>query len=131
MGHLVTRQTILVLFYLIFFSHLNLGACAGFALANCDWLGRTIAFYQVFFQQGRVALGKLCIGPRGGGARLTESSYIYDPPIYDITSGRLYTFSTFSAFKIHNSVSLWVKITKKPSSIGRPSWCFARLCNRM
>ena len=41
-----------------FFSHLNLGACAGFALANCDWLGRTIAFYQVFFQQGRVALGK-------------------------------------------------------------------------
>ena len=41
-----------------FFSHLNLGACAGFALTNCDWLGRTIAFYQVFFQQGRVALGK-------------------------------------------------------------------------
>ena len=34
-----------------FFSHLNLGACAGFALANCDWLGRTIAFYQVFFQR--------------------------------------------------------------------------------
>ena len=25
---------------------------------NGDWLGRTIAFYQVFFQQGRVALGK-------------------------------------------------------------------------
>ena len=24
---------------------LNLGACAGFALANFDWLGRTIAFY--------------------------------------------------------------------------------------
>ena len=44
--------------YIYFFSHLNLGACAGFALANCDWLGRTIAFYQVFFQQGRVALGK-------------------------------------------------------------------------
>ena len=43
MGRLVTRQTILVLF--IFCSHLNLGACAGFALANCDWLGRTIAFY--------------------------------------------------------------------------------------
>ena len=34
------------------------GACAGFALANGDWLRRTIAFYQVFFQQGRVALGK-------------------------------------------------------------------------
>ena len=45
-------------FIIIFFSHLNLGACVGFALANCDWLGRTIAFYQVFFQQGRVALGK-------------------------------------------------------------------------
>ena len=55
MGRLVTRQTILVL---IFCSHLNLGACAGFALANCDWLERTIAFYQVFFQQGMVALGK-------------------------------------------------------------------------
>ena len=53
MGRLVTRQTILVLF---FFFYLNLGACAGFPLANCDWLGRTIAFYQVFFQQGRVAL---------------------------------------------------------------------------
>ena len=39
--------------------------------------------------------------------------------------GRLDTFSTFSAFKIHNSVSLLVKITKKPNSIGRPSWCFA------
>ena len=39
--------------------------------------------------------------------------------------GRLDTFSTFSAFKIHNSVSLWVKITKKPNSIGRPSWCSA------
>ena len=34
----------------------SLGACAGFAVANCDWLGRTLAFYQVFFQQGRVAL---------------------------------------------------------------------------
>ena len=40
--------------------------------------------------------------------------------------GRLYTFSTFSAFKKHNSVSLWVKITKKPNGIGRPSWCLAR-----
>ena len=56
MGRLVSRQTILVLF--IFCRHLNLGACAGFTLANCDWLGRKIAFYQVFFQQGRVALGK-------------------------------------------------------------------------
>ena len=49
MGRLVTRQTILALFFFFFFSHLNLGACAGFALTNCDWLGRTIAFYQVFF----------------------------------------------------------------------------------
>ena len=64
-GRLVTRQTILVLF-IFFFSHLNLGACAGFALANSDWLGRIIAFYQVFFQQGRVALGKWCIGSQKG-----------------------------------------------------------------
>ena len=114
----------------------------------------------------------------GGGARLQQHlvlvSYIYDSPIYDITSGckvckvaalfwreaprwtpdaiwflcyfnsqknntksslfgheiglkgRLYTFSTFSAFKIHNSVSLWGKITRKPNSIGRPSLCLAR-----
>ena len=57
MGCLVTRQTILFFF---FFSHLNLGAYAraGFALANCDWLGRTLAFYQVFFQQERVAFGE-------------------------------------------------------------------------
>ena len=69
MGRLVTRQTILVLFIYLFFSHLNLGACAGFALSNCDWLGRTTAFYQVFFQQGRVALGKWCIGPQKGHPR--------------------------------------------------------------
>ena len=55
-----------ILFYFIFFSYLNLGARAGFALANCDWLGRTIAFYQVFFQQGRMALGKWCIGTQKG-----------------------------------------------------------------
>ena len=41
-------------------------------------------------------------------------------------NGRLDTFLIFSAFKIHNSVSLWVKITRKPNSIGRPSLCFAR-----
>ena len=44
--------------------------------------------------------------------------------------GRLDTFSTFSAFKIHNSVSLWVKITRKPNSIGRPSLCLARKQSR-
>ena len=54
---------------LLLFSHLNLGAWAGFALANCDWLGRTIAFHQVFFQQGRVALDKWCIGPQKGRLR--------------------------------------------------------------
>ena len=43
--------------------------CTGFALANYDWLGRTIAFYQVFFQQGRVALGKWCIGLQKGHPR--------------------------------------------------------------
>ena len=40
--------------------------------------------------------------------------------------GRLDTFSRFSAFKIHNSVSLWVKITRKPNGMGRPSWCITR-----
>ena len=40
--------------------------------------------------------------------------------------GRLDTFSRFSAFKIHNSVSLWVKKTRKPNGIGHTSWCFAR-----
>ena len=40
--------------------------------------------------------------------------------------GRLYTFLIFSEFKIHNSISLWVKITRKPNSIGHPSLCFAR-----
>ena len=39
--------------------HLNLGACAGFALANCDWLGRTIAFYQVFFPAGKGGFGQM------------------------------------------------------------------------
>ena len=54
MGRLVTRQTILVLF--IFCSHLNLGSCAGFALANCDWLGRTIAFDFLFLQHLKLCL---------------------------------------------------------------------------
>ena len=57
MGRLVTRQTILVLF--ILFGYLNLGACAGFALANCDWLGRTVAFYQVFFPAGEGGFGQM------------------------------------------------------------------------
>ena len=56
MERLVTRQTILVLFS---FSQLNLGAGAGFALANCDWLGRTIAFYQVFFSAGEGGFGQM------------------------------------------------------------------------
>ena len=61
--------------------------------------------------------------------RGTSPSYIYTKSSlfgHDIClKGRLDTFSTFSAFKIHNSVSLWVKITKKPNGIGRPSWCSA------
>ena len=79
MGRLVTRQTILVLL-LHFFSHLNLGACAGFALANCDWLGRTIAFYQVFFQRGRVALSKWCIGPQKGHLRTPGMEFFVQCP---------------------------------------------------
>ena len=55
--------------FCFFFSHLILRTCAGFAPANCDWLGRTIAFYQVFFQQVRLALGKWCIGPQRGHPR--------------------------------------------------------------
>ena len=57
---------------------LNLGACAGFALANCDWLGRTIAFYQVFFQQGRVALGKWC--PQKGHPRTPGMDFFVQCP---------------------------------------------------
>ena len=41
-----------VFFFFFFCSHLNLGACAGFVLANCDWRGRTVVFYQVFFLAG-------------------------------------------------------------------------------
>ena len=47
----------------------------GFALANCDWLRRTIAFHQVFFQQGRVALGKWCIGPQKGHLRTPQREF--------------------------------------------------------
>ena len=60
--------------------HSNLGVCAGFALANCDWLGRTIAFYQVFFQQGRVALGKWCIGPQKGHPRTPGMDFFVQCP---------------------------------------------------
>ena len=79
MGRLVTRQTILF-FCFFFLSHLNLGAWAGFALANCDWLGRTIAFHQVFFQQGRVALDKWCIGPQKGHARTPGMNFFCTVP---------------------------------------------------
>ena len=40
-----------------------------FITGHSDWLGRTIAFYQVFFQQGRVVLGKWCVGPQKGHPR--------------------------------------------------------------
>ena len=49
----LTLQLVLLSLMLQQQPHLNLGSCAGFALANFDSLGRTIAFYQVFFQQGR------------------------------------------------------------------------------
>ena len=52
---LPTGNCILIKLYLVF----NLSQ---FLTSKCDQrvvrLGRTIAFYQVFFQQGRVALGK-------------------------------------------------------------------------
>ena len=79
MGRLASRQTILGLF-IYFFGHLNSGACAGFALVNCDWLGRTIAFYQVFFQQGRVALGKWCIRPQKGHLRTPGMEFFVQCP---------------------------------------------------
>ena len=37
--------------------------------ARVVWIGRTITFYQVFFQQGRVALRKWRIGPQKGHLR--------------------------------------------------------------
>ena len=47
---------------------------------NCDWVGRTIAFYQVFFQQGRVALGKWCIGPQKGHPRTPGMEFFCTVP---------------------------------------------------
>ena len=43
-------------------------------------LGWTIAFYQVFFQQGRVALGKWCIGPQKGHLRTPEREFFCTVP---------------------------------------------------
>ena len=37
----------------------------------------------------------------------------------------IYLLNILGIEDIRNSVSLWVKITRKPSSIGRPFWCFA------
>ena len=44
---------------------------------RCDWLGRTIAFYQVFFQQGRVALGKWCIGPAARSPQDSRDGFFF------------------------------------------------------
>ena len=55
----------------------------GFALTNCDCLGRTIAFYfafYVFFQRGRVALGKLCMGPQKGHPRTPGMHFFHTVP---------------------------------------------------
>ena len=59
-GLLVTRQTILVLF-IIFFSHLNyLGACVGFALANCDCMARkNNCLLSSIFQAGEGGFGQM------------------------------------------------------------------------
>ena len=43
-------------------------------------LGWTIAFYQVFFQQGRVALGKWCIGPQKGHLRTPGMEFFVQCP---------------------------------------------------
>ena len=51
-----------------------------FALANCYWLGRTIAFYRVFFQQEKVALGKWCIGPQKGHPRTPGMDFFCTVP---------------------------------------------------
>ena len=48
-----------------------------FITGHSDWLGRTIAFYQVFFQQGRVALGKWCIGPQKGHPGFRDGFFLY------------------------------------------------------
>ena len=112
MGRLVTPLTLLII--LIFFSHLNLGACAGFALANSDWLGRTIAFYQVFFQQGRVALGKWCIGPQKGHLRTPGMDFFVQCPGFIFLAARwsgptasASIFSVCSDFILRVCQSLW------------------------
>ena len=43
-------------------------------------LGRSIAFYQVFFQQGRVALGKWCFGPQKGHLRTPGMDFFCTVP---------------------------------------------------
>ena len=50
------------------------------SLANCDWLGRTIAFCQTFLQQGRVALRKWCIGPQKGHPRTPGMEFFVQCP---------------------------------------------------
>ena len=51
-----------------------------FITGHSDWLGRTVAFYQVFFQQGRVALGKWCIGPLKGHPRTPGMEFFCTVP---------------------------------------------------
>ena len=45
--------------------------------------------YEHLYKAGNFTL----IGPGGGGGKLSEISYTYDPPIYDITSGWTYHLS--------------------------------------
>ena len=56
MGRLVSPQTLLIVF---FFSHLNLGACAGFALANSDRLGRNNCLLSSIFPVGEGSFGQM------------------------------------------------------------------------
>ena len=87
----------------------------GFALANCDWLGWTIAFYQVFFQQGTVALGKWCIGPQKGHIRTPGMEFFLECPGLIFLAARWYgpavsanIFSVCSNYIFRVCQSLWV-----------------------
>ena len=51
-----------------------------FITGRVERVGRTIAFYQVFFQQGRVALGKWCIGPQKGHLRTPGMDFFCTVP---------------------------------------------------
>ena len=49
----------------------------GFALANCDWLGRTIAFYQVFFPTGEGGFGQMMYRSQKGDFRTPGMDFVH------------------------------------------------------